>query len=103
MSKTTIIQQGESLPFNFDRGDNSISGWVCTIFVKEKPSDSALLTRVVAAEGNSWPGYLTEPETAALPVLTTGAPYYLIAKLTNSSTNEEELVTVRFKVSQAWA
>jgi hypothetical protein len=103
MNKLTIIKQGESLPFSFDRGENSISGWTCTISVKEKPADAAILSRVVAPSDGAWTGFLTQTETAALPVLSKGAPYYLIAKLSNTSTDEEEIITARFKISTAWA
>lgn len=102
MNKLTIIRQGESLPFQFDRGDNSVDNWTCTITVKEKPDDAALVSRVVTAQNNEWVGFLTQSETSALPVLDKGAPYYLIASLVNVTTDEEEVVTVRFRVTKAW-
>ena len=105
MNKLTIIKQGESLPFLFDRGDNGIDGWTCTIYVKEKPSDAdegIFTARVVTPEGESWPGYLTTAETSVLTVLPKGAAYYLIGKLQNTTTLEEEIVTQRFRVTTAW-
>lgn len=102
MNKLTIIRQGESLPFRFDRGGNSIDGWTCTITVKEQPADAALISRVVLPTNNAWVGFLTQSETSALPVLSKGAAYYLIASLVNVSTDEEEVVTDRVRVTKAW-
>lgn len=101
--KLTNIQVGESLPFLFDRGENSIDGWICTIFLKVHPDDATILQRVVPPVNNQWPGFLTQSETNSLtPSGIT--PYYLIAKLTNSSTDEEEIITEdsRFWVSLNW-
>jgi hypothetical protein len=103
MNKLTIIRQGESLPFEFDRDGADINGWTCTISWKEKPGDAAIASRVVPASNGTWPGFLTQSETSGLPVLPKGAAYYLIAKLENTGTDEEEIITVRFKVSTAWA
>lgn len=104
MNKLEILQQGESLPFNFDRGKNSIVGWTCTITVKQKPSDAALpgFPRVIPALGNSWPGFITQTESAALPVLPKGRSYMLVASLVNVTTDEEEVITVRLRISKAW-
>lgn len=100
MSKIVLLDAGESLPFNFDRGDNSIDGWTCTIFVKQRPSDTPFITRVITPIANEWPGFLTQSETAALsPGL-----YFLSAKLENTLTDEEEVIRERsrFKVNSAW-
>ena len=104
MNKLEILQQGESLPFNFDRGKNSISGWTCTITVKQKPSDSPLpgFPRVVPELNGSWPGFITQTESASFPVLPKGRSYMLIASLVNPTTDEEEQITVRFRVTKAW-
>ena len=102
MNKLTILQQGESLPFNFDRGDNSISGWICTISVMEKAGDTPLIQRVIPELNGSWPGFITQTESAALPVLAKGATYMLVASLVNVTTDEEEVIPVRFKISKAW-
>lgn len=102
MNKLAIIQAGESLKFCFDRNGADISGWTCTISVKEKPADAAILSRVVTPSSNSWEGYLTQTETSGLPVLPKGAAYYLIANLSNTATDEKEVVNVRFRVSTAW-
>ena len=105
MSKIVIIDAGESLPFNFDRGENSIDGWTCTIFVKQKPSDAdnAFITpRVITEVSGSWPGFLTQSETATLTP--SDASYFLGAKLENVSTDEEEVIREqsRFKINNAW-
>lgn len=99
MRELTIIKQGESLDFNFDRGDNGIDGWTCTIHVKRKSDDAASITRVISASGESWPGYLTQTETAALAI----GMWHLIAKLENTSTDEEEQEVVRFRITKPWA
>ena len=105
MNKLEIIRQGESLDFNFTLNDptESISNWTCTISVKEKPDDAALISRVVTPNGNSWPGFLTQTETSALPPLAKGAAYYLIALKQNTTIDKEEQETVRFRVTKAWA
>ncbi len=98
----TILRKGESLPFVFDRSGESIEGWICTIEVKEFPSDtSAITARTITPDGDTWPGFLTSTETSALA---TGA-YRLIGVLTNATTNEEEQVmeTTRFKLTDSWA
>ena len=102
MSKIVIIDAGESLPFNFDRGENSIDGWTCTIFVKQRSSDASFITRVITEVNGSWPGFLTQSETAALTP--SDASYFLGAKLENVSTDEEEVIREqsRFKINNAW-
>lgn len=102
MSKIVLLDAGESLPFNFDRGENSIEGWTCTIFVKQKPSDTPFITRVITPIANEWPGFLTQTETASLPL--SDKPYFLSAKLVNSLTDEEEVIRERsrFQINTAW-
>ncbi len=98
----TILRQGESLPFVFDRSGESIEGWICTIEIKRFPSDTSLITpRIIAPVDRTWPGFLTSDETAALAV----NGYRLIGVLTNASTNEEEQITetTRFNVTNSWA
>lgn len=99
MAKTQVVREGESLPFVFDRGDESIEGWVCTIEVKKFPGDTSSLTRVIPAVGNSWPGFLTSAETSGLAIGT----YRLIGVLTNTTTGEEEQVPLRFNITDSWA
>ena len=97
--RVLLIQQGESLPFEFDLDGDRTAGWTCTINVRAYPQDSVLLTRVIPESGyNSWIGYLTSTETAAFPTGT----YRLTGVLTNSTTDEKALPPVRFTVSQAW-
>ncbi len=98
----TIIRQGESLPFIFDRSGVSIEGWICTIEIKRFPSDTSLITpRVITPDGRTWPGFLTSDETAALDV----NGYRLIGVLTNATTNEQEQImeTTRFNITDSWA
>lgn len=96
-----VIRKGESLPFVFDRGGESIDGWICTIEVKNFPGDTALISRVITADGNTWPGFLTSTETALLDV----GNYRLIGVLTNATTDQEEQITetTRFNVTDSWA
>lgn len=98
-NKIAIVRQGESLPFKFDRGPESIDGWVCTIEVKKFPGDTSSLTRIIPAVGNAWPGFLTSAETALL----SNGLYRLIGVLTESITGEEEQVPIRFNITDSWA
>jgi len=102
MSNIQPIQKGESVPFIFDRGGQSIDGFVCTINVKRLASDTSSITRVIPPDGNTWPGFLTSAETDTLT--TGGKPYRLIGILTNASTDEEEQITkIRFNITGSWA
>lgn len=94
-----LIKKGESLPFLFDRDGQDVDGWVCTINVSQYPGDVPAISRVVEPTGNEWEGFLTSAETAALPAL---GVWRLIGVLTNATTDEDESVPVRFKLSEAW-
>lgn len=100
-NEITIISQGESVPFLFDRGGQSIEDWICTIEVKKLPSDVASITRVITPVDGAWPGFLTSTETSALAL----GLFRLNGILTNPTTDEEEQVTqtTRFKVGDNWA
>jgi len=105
MAKIKVIRQGESLPFVFDRGGEDTTGYVCTIFVKQFPTDVASITRVIPLTTDpdtgdaAWSGFLTSTETAALA---TGL-WIINATLVKASTDEEEAVPVRFSVTIPWA
>jgi len=99
MAKIEVTRKGESVPFSFDRGAESITGWACLVEVKKLPADTALVSRVITASSGAWTGFLTSAETSALAV----GLYRLIAVLTNATTNEEEQVTLRFNVTEPWA
>ena len=102
MNKLVRIQQGESLPFRFDREGADIAGWTCTIVLKKRPPDTDLLTgvgRVIAPVDRMWPGFLTNSETGPLAV----GLYYLTATLINLVSNELEQVPVRVSVTEKWA
>lgn len=98
MNQIIRIQQGESLPFKFDRGGESIAGWTCTITVKQYPGDTASISRVIPAVGLEWPGFLTTTETGSL------APglWFLTASLINLADNTLEEIPVRFGVAKSW-
>ncbi len=105
MSKGVLLDAGESLPFSFDRGENSIAGWTCTIFIKQKRSDADdafISPRVIPPLNGSWPGFITQSESASLPA--SDDYYFLGAKLENVSTDEEEVIREqsRFKINNAW-
>lgn len=99
MVSIPIVRKGESLPFEFDRGAESIDGWVCLIEVKKLTADAALISRTITPTRSVWSGFLTATETAALAV----GLYRLIAVLTNATTDEEEQVLLRFNVTDSWA
>lgn len=95
-----IYTKGQDVPFTFDRDGATVTGWVCTIYVKEFKADTALISRVITLDGNNqWTGFLTSTETDTLSVPTL---YRLIAVLTNSTTDEEEVQTMRFQLNDAW-
>lgn len=100
MSKLELYQPGASIDFCFTLEDEteSIDGWVCTISLKQKPSDAAILSRVVAATNGVWEGFLTSTETASLA---TGL-YFIHAKLTKASTDEEQIREKRFRITEGW-
>lgn len=106
-TKPLLVRQGESVPFTFARikpqaNTNPSSNWALSIFVKKYPKDSAIIEREIEPlDGNAdfWQGFLTQTETAALA---TGL-YRLIGKMTNTVTNEEQQIPLRFNVSAAWA
>ena len=98
MSAITIIRQGGDLKFVFDRDGAALTGFVCLIEVKIFPEDVAIISRVIPAVGTTWPGFLTSTETAPLAA----GLYWLIAKITNASTDEERQVPERFQVSPMW-
>jgi hypothetical protein len=107
-NKIVSIQQGESLPFKFDRGGDSIVNWTCTISWKQFPADAATPTpRIVApaADGLSWTGFLTNTETDGLAINTAGVGglWWLTATLFNVVTDELEQIPVRFNVTEKWA
>ena len=98
-----IVRQGASIDFIFANTERETAGWVCTISVKQYPSDTSLITRVIDADGSgfSWTGTLTSTETAALAAGT--KPYYLAGVLTKAATDEEEQIIGRFVIAQSWA
>lgn len=98
MNKLIRIQQGESLPFKFDRGGESIEGWTCTITAKKYPGDVASINRVIPPVDNAWPGFLTNNETSALAA----GLWFLTASIINLTTDELEEVPVRFGVARSW-
>ena len=105
MAKTRVVRKGGSLPFQFDRGGESISGWICTINVKQLPTDVASISRVITPTNNVWSGFLTSTETDALSNATGNSLWWLVGILTNASTGEEEQIasgSVRFNLTQSW-
>jgi len=111
MSKISIVQKGESLPFVFDRGDETTDGFICTIFVKQVPADAATVSRVIPLTTTvnvrgetvpAWVGLLTSSEMNTIGSVGLGL-WYIIAVLTNLNTGEEEQIPVRFSVAEAWA
>ena len=97
----TPVRQGESHDFDFAViGSDTTSGWIATLVVKEFPSGTVFITRVVDATTNvTWDGFLTSTETAALAADTT---YRLIGILTNSGTDEAQQDISRFAITASW-
>ena len=92
---------GDSIPFVFSRQGSSLAGWICTIFVKIYPGDVTLVNRTITAAGDTWEGFLTATETAAMGI----GDYRLIAKFVKASTDEQESSSQdkRFRLSEAYA
>ena len=101
MTGFRIVRQGESIPFIFDRDGESIDGWVCTINVKQYPTDTSEITRVILPDTacNQWEGLLTSADVATL----SQKDYRLVGVLTNTTTGEEEQPVIRFRVTAGWA
>ena len=99
-NKLIIIQQGESLPFKFDRGGASIEGFTCQIKVKQKPADIPDIDRTITADDDrAFSDFLTHTETLNL----IAGLWYLTGVLTSEGTDEQEEIPVRFQVSKSWA
>ena len=102
MSKLAIVQVGESLPFSFDRGDETTDGFICTISVKQRPSDTATISRVVPLDSNGkWSGFLTSAEMTTIGAVGISL-WYLTAALVNATTGEKEELPERFSISTSW-
>lgn len=99
ITRPTVIQRGDSLPFVFDRDGETIDDWLCTIHVKEFPDDTALITQIVVPVNRTWPGLLTSTQ---INLLTGGKQYFLIGELVNSVTDEKEKPVIKFYVSGKW-
>ena len=98
MARMQIIRRGESLLFEFDREGERIDGYVCTISVKQYPSDAPIISRIVTPTDEVWSGFLTHTETNLLsPGL-----WIINARLVKSETDEEDAKPVRFSVTQSW-
>ena len=99
-NKLVIIQKGESLPFKFDRGGASIQGWTCQIKVKQKPGDVPIIDRAITADDDrAFSDFLSKTDT---DMLVEGL-WYLTGVLTNTGTDEQEEIPVRFQVSKTWS
>jgi len=92
------IKQGESFEESFDLDGDAVSGWVCTINVKQYPDDAPLIKRVISAVDDEWPVLLTQFDTKKLA----SGQYLLIGNLTNATTKEKIQDVKRFYVSKSW-
>ena len=103
------IDAGESLDFLFtlsdlqsriDRDNDNPASWTCTIHVKQLPTDTTELTRVIPLDENEqWSGILTPAETSAL---TNRGFYRIIAVFANATTGENEHIETRFQLTAPW-
>lgn len=94
-----LTPQGVSLPFTFDLDGDDVTGWICTINVMRFPGDTPAITRVITPTANTWTGYLTATETAAL---TPTGQWRLVGNLTNASTDQADEVVQRFSLQEAY-
>jgi len=99
MSKILTVQQGESLDFCFDRGGNSITGWTCQLTVKLRATSPISIQRNITPTNDKWKGYITKSESEGLDPGT----YFMTAKLTNATTDQEEVIVDRLNVSPKYS
>ena len=98
-NKLVIIQEGESLPFSFDRAGASIDGWTCQIKVKQEPTDIPVIDRFIVSDNErSFVGFLTSTEMLQLE----NGLWYLVGILNNAETDEQEEILSRFQVTKQW-
>ena len=98
MNKINRVQQGESYEHTFDLDGDSVSGWVCTIFVKQFNGDAPDITRIITAVGDAWPVTLTPAETAALAL----GLWFLVGVMVNATTGETREEPTRIGVAPTW-
>lgn len=100
MSQIPYATKAGDLPFQFDLDGLSLDGFICTISVKQRPTDTDRITpRVIEPTNELWSGYLTTTEMASLAV----GRYELIANIQNSSTLEGQEKIKRFQVVAKWS
>ena len=99
MNELGLFKQGEDVPFQYDRGGESISGWTCNVTVKQYPGGPTLVSRAITATDGKFKGFLTQSETSGFGV----GLHYLIGKLSNTTTDEEEVIESRFHIGKAWS
>lgn len=103
MAKIFSVKIGGSVPFKFDRGTAAITDWALTIYVRQFPGGTDLITpRVIVPTSSVWSGFLTSTETSTFTV-TGKTPNYLIAELVNATTDESEQILSRLHVTPDWA
>ena len=112
MAKIRAVKKGESLDFSFDRGGESLDGFICTLKVMQFKGDTPIISRVIEIStdettGNQvWAGFITSTEMDTLDNSTNSNTWWAIGLLTNATTDEEEQISqgsVRFKLGAAWA
>lgn len=99
MEKMQSVRQGGTVSVAFDRGGESLSGWTCQLIIKKFPGSTPDVDRAITAVGGEWPTFITQTESALLDV----AVYYMIGKMANTTTDEEQQVELRLMVQPAWA
>ena len=100
MSQIPYITQAGDLPFQFDLDGESITDFICTISVKQRPTGTDQITsREITPTDEVWSGFLTTTEIASLAV----GRYELIANIQNATTLEGQEKIKRFQVSAQWS
>lgn len=61
-NKIISIQVGESLPFKFDRGGDSITNWTCDVSWKQFPSDNINIPAETATIADGGTGYAIDDQ-----------------------------------------
>lgn len=93
-------QQGESINFKFDRGGESITGFVCTVKLKQFPDDTATVDREITGDSatESFSDFLTATETADLDI----GLWWLIGTLVNATSDIQEEIPRRLNITKSW-
>jgi len=97
-SQMKTVRKGESFPFAFDMGGDSISDFTCTIEARKYPGDTPAVSRAIAPSANGWSGFLTSAETDSLNQI---GEWMLVGVITNTAGDREATPLIRFHLAES--